>query len=127
PPDADAARLAHRRMREVIRQYCELTKAERDALPADMLDDAKAAVFPSEFADYHAGVLAYSSGEHAAARAAWERLLARPEAERHYRSVQAAFMIGVLGVVENWDDTPRWFEMARDLAQHGFHDDAGLA
>ncbi|HZJ16735.1 MAG TPA: hypothetical protein VFD27_16905, partial [Chthoniobacteraceae bacterium] len=127
PPDADAARLAHQRMREVIREYCELTKAEREALPADVLDDAKKAVFPSEFADYHAGVMAYSSGEHAAARAAWEHLLARPEAERQYRSVQAAYMIGVLGVIENWDDTPRWFEMARDFALRGFHDDAGLA
>lgn len=127
PPDPEAARLAHRRMREVIRQYAGLTKTERAELPGDVLDGARAAVFPSEFADYHAGVLAFSAGEHAAARAAWERLLARPVAGRHYRSVQAAFMIGVLGVVEDWEDTPRWFALARELAQRGFHDEAGLA
>ena len=119
--------MAHRRMRSVIEQYAELKPAERAALPADVLDDARRQVFPSEFADYHEGVLAYSIGEHAKARAAWERLLARPEAERHYRSVQTAFMIGVLAVVENWDDGPCWFALARELAARGFHDDAGLA
>lgn len=127
PPDPDAARLAHRRMREAIRQYADLTKAERANLPVDVLDAARQGVFPSEFADYHEGILAYSGGDHAAARAAWERLLARPEGERRYRSVQAAFMIGVLGVVENWDDAPRWFALARDLTQRAFHDGAALA
>jgi hypothetical protein len=127
PPDPDAARLAHRRMREAIRQYAELTKSELAALPADVLDGARKGEFPSEFADYHEGLLAYSAGEHAAARATWERLLARPEGERRYRSVQAAFMIGVLGVVEDWDDAPRWFALARELTRRGFHDEAGLA
>ena len=127
PPDPEAARFAQRRMREVIGQCAALTKAERAALPDDMTAGVRAEVFPSEFADYHEGVLAYATGEHAVARVAWEHLLARPVGERHYRSVQAAFMIGVLGVVENWDDTPRWFALARELAQHGFHDEAGLA
>ncbi len=127
PPDPAAARLAHRRMREAIQQYADLTKAERADLPADVLDEARKGVFPSEFADYHEGLLGYSAGEHAAARAAWERLLARPGSERRYRSVQAAFMIGVLGVVENWDDAPRWFALARELTQRGFHDEAALA
>ncbi len=127
PSNPETAKQAHRRMRAVIEQYAELKPAERAALPADVLDDARKQVFPSEFADYHEGVLAYSLGEHGKARAAWERLLGRPETERHYRSVQAAFMIGVLAVVEKWDDGPRWFALARDLAGRGFHDDAGLA
>lgn len=127
PPDPEAARLAHRRMREAIRQYAGLTKAEIADLPPDVLDGARKGVFPSEFADYHEGLLAYSAGNHAAARAAWERLLARPEGERRYRSVQAAFMIGVLGVVENWEDAPRWLALARELTQRGFHDGAALA
>ena len=36
-------------------------------------------------------------------------------------------MIGVLGVVENWDDAPRWFALARELTLRGFHDEAALA
>ncbi len=127
PADPEAARLAHRRMREIIRQYAELTDSERAALPSDLLDEVQKTVFPSEFADYHEGLLAYSLGHHAEACAVWERLLARPEEERHYRSVDAAFMIGLLGGVENWNDAPRWFAMARDLAARGFSDSGGLA
>ena len=127
PPDVDAARAAHRRMREILRQGAGLNAAETAALPDDILDDAKRAVFPSEFADYHEGILEYGRMHHAAARAVWERLLARPAAERRYRSVNAAFMIGVLAVVDDLDDAPKWLAMARDLAQRGFHDSGGLA
>lgn len=127
PKDADVARLAHRRLREAIRQYADLTPAERAGLPADVLELARRNVFPSEFADYHEGLLAYSTGDHQRARVVWERLLARPEHERRYRSVQAAFMIGALGVVEDWDDTPEWFARVRDMARHGLPDEAGLA
>jgi tetratricopeptide (TPR) repeat protein len=123
----DAALLAHRRFREAISQYAGLTPDERRAIPLEMLDEARKGTLPSEFNDYHEGLLEYAVGHHAEARARWERLLARPEAERRYRSVPAAFMIGVLGVVENWDDAPRWFAMARDLTQRGFHDESGLA
>ena len=127
PADPVAARVAHERMREAIRQYAELTPEERAALPEGVLEPAKKGIFPSEFADYHEGLLAYSMGDHDGARAIWERLLARPEPERRYRSVAAAFMIAVLGVVEDWDDAPEWFERARDMARRGFPDDAGLA
>jgi len=127
PPDPEAARRAHRRMRGAVRQYQELTDEERKDLPPDFLDQVQEDVFPSEFADYHQGLFEFSMGHHAEACAIWERLLARPEEERHYRSVDAAFMIGVLGCVEDWNDAPRWFALARDLAARGFADDGGLA
>ena len=50
--------------------------------------------FPSEFADYHKGALAYKLGESDEAIDAWNALLNRPADERHYRSVWAAFMLG---------------------------------
>ena len=127
PPDADAARAAHKRMRGVLGQLAGLTAAEGQALPDDVLDDVRKHVFPSEFADYHEGCIAYAKGDHVAARAVWERLLARPEKERRYRSVSAAFMIGVLASVDNLDDAPHWLEKAREFAQKGFPDSTGLA
>lgn len=127
PPDADTARQAHRRMRAVLLEYSQIAPADVAALPEDVLDEIKKDTFPSEFADYHEGALAYAAGQHDNARAIWERLLARPAAERRYRSVPAAFMIGVLGVVEDWDDAPQWFARARKFAQQGFHDGGGLA
>ena len=127
PPDPDGARRAHRRMRNALGQYGELKRADRSALPDDVLDDLRKEVFPSEFADYHEGVFAYGEMDHAKARAVWERLLARPESERRYRSVNAAFMIGVLACVDDLDDAPKWLEMAREFARKGFHDSSGLA
>jgi hypothetical protein len=127
PPDPAAARAAHRRMRGVVAQIPSLKPEDVKALPADFLDDARKNVFPSEFADYHEGALAYARGDHPAARAAWERLLARPAAERHYRSVNAAFMIGVLATVDHLDDADQWLDMTRDLVQQGFRDSSGLA
>ena len=51
-----------------------------------------AAEFDSEFADYHKGAAAYLNQQWGEARAAWENLLKRPEQDRHYRTVWAAFM-----------------------------------
>ena len=131
PPDADAARAAHKRMRGVLGELAGLTAVKGQVLPDDLLDDVlddvRKQVFPSEFADYHEGCIAYAKGDHPAARAVWERLLARPEKERRYRSVSAAFMIGVLASVDNLDDAPQWLEKARELAQKGFPDSTGLA
>lgn len=85
--------------------------------------------FSSEFADYHRGALAYLRGkEHwDEARQAWESLLQRPEAERHYRSVWAAFMLGKLAMKSGSPDAPRWFQRTRQLAKDGFADSLGMA
>ena len=49
---------------------------------------------PGEFDDYLRGAIAYQRDDPGAARAAWEKLLARPAAERRRRSTWAAFMLG---------------------------------
>jgi hypothetical protein len=49
---------------------------------------------PAEFADYLQGAIAYHEGRFEKAGSAWERLLARPAAERRYRSTWAAYMLG---------------------------------
>lgn len=127
PPDPDGARFAHKRMRTTLTQLSGLKPAEGKSLPDDIIDGLRAAVFPSEFADFHEGAFAYGRMDHAKARAVWERLLARPENERRYRTVNAAFMIGVLASVDNQDDAPKWLEAAREFARKGFRDSSGLA
>ena len=57
-------------------------------LPGDLL-----AVLPAEWVDYLQGVDRLHAGDLPGARAAWERLLARPQAERLDRSTWAAYML----------------------------------
>jgi hypothetical protein len=82
---------------------------------------------PGEFADYLDGAVAWYGHDLKTARAAWERLLKRPEGERHFRSTWAAFMLGRLTLRSDPDGAIRRFEQTRDLAQHGFADSLGLA
>jgi hypothetical protein len=86
--------------------------------------------FDSEFADYHRGALAYRSGKSHwdKARSAWEKLLSRRAAERKYRSVWAAFMLGKLAMKsERYPDAIQRFQQTRQLALDGFIDSLGLA
>jgi hypothetical protein len=62
-----------------------------------------------------------------AARAAWEKLLARPESERRQRSTWAAFMLGKATAEKEPAAAVRWFERTRELAGKGFPDPLGLA
>ncbi len=125
--DPVAARLAHKHMRTFLGQLAGLTKEEAAAIPPDIFENLERQEFPSEFADYHRGAVAYARADHTAARAAWEGLLARPEDQRRYRSVDAAFMIGALACADNLDDAGKWLQLTRDLAQKGFHDTSSLA
>lgn len=85
--------------------------------------------FPSEFADYHRGAFAYRQGpEHwAEARQAWENLLQRPAAERHYRTVWATFMLGKMAMKQNDPAAVERFQRTRALAQEGFGDSLHMA
>jgi hypothetical protein len=87
------------------------------------------AEFDSEFADYHRGADAYRLGptHYDDAKKAWQALLNRPAAERHYRSVWAAFMLGKLAMKAGDPDAAKWFEQTRDLARQGFADSLGMA
>jgi hypothetical protein len=83
--------------------------------------------FPSEFADYHRGALAYKTLKSDEARAAWEALLKRPAEERHYRSVWAAFMLGKLALADDDPEAVKWFQATREFAKAGCADPLGLA
>jgi hypothetical protein len=82
---------------------------------------------PAEFADYEKGALAYHLGRMEEARAAWEKLLARPAGERRYRTTWAAYMLGRSAVESDPDAAAKWFGKTRDFAAQGFQDPLGLA
>ncbi len=113
PPDVEKAREAHKTARELVTGGVKLPEE-----------------FDSEFADYHRGAFAFRNGATPfdEARAAWEKLLQRPETERHYRSVWAAFMLGKLAqAVDDHPTAVKWFRRTRELAGKGFADALGLA
>jgi len=82
---------------------------------------------PGEFADYFRGSIAWHQGDFETARSAWNALLTRPAAERHFKSTWAAFMLG-----KSWEETHpsrafSFYQMVRSLAKDGFADNLGLA
>jgi hypothetical protein len=86
------------------------------------------AEFDSEFADYHRGAGAFLNKNWDEARKAWEELLKRPEQDRHYRTVWAAFMLGKLALkTEDYPTASQWFQRTREFAKAGFADSLGLA
>lgn len=84
--------------------------------------------FDSEFADYHRGAGAFHNEKWDEAREAWESLLKRPEQDRHYRTVWAAFMLGRLALkIKDYPTAAQWFQRTREFAKAGFADSLGLA
>lgn len=109
PADAAAATEAHGKARAAL--------DARQPLPGGEAD--------SEFADYHAAALAPEKPE---AVAPWQKLLARPKEQRHYRSVWAAFMLGKNALAaKQWADAAKYFQQCRALARDGFADTPALA
>ncbi|MGZ5022062.1 MAG: hypothetical protein ACXWAX_05725 [Chthoniobacterales bacterium] len=108
PPDPAQASAQHEAARAAI-------NSSAKTLPDE---------FPSEFADYHRGAIASTPEE---ACKIWERLLARPAEERHFRSVWAAFMVGKRFLKEGNPEASAWFQRTRELAQQGFNDSLGMA
>ncbi len=85
---------------------------------------------PVEFAAYLQGALAFRRGDLAAATGHWQRLLALPAGDRHYRSTWAAFMLGRVALrrsPRDLDAAAGWFRRTRELAAGGFADSLGLA
>jgi hypothetical protein len=116
PGDPAKATQQHQSVRALLRHFVSGTQ---------MPDE-----FASEFADYDRGAFAFHQGkEHwDEARAAWEDLLKRPEQDRHYRSVWAAFMLGKLALkAGDYPTSLTWFQRSRELAAAGFADSLGLA
>jgi hypothetical protein len=110
PPDPTKAKEQHKLARGTI----------TSTSPTDEFD--------SEFADYHRGARAFLNKNWDEARKAWEDLLKRPEQDRHYRTVWAAFMLGKLGLKTNdYESASQWFERTREYAKAGFSDSLRLA
>src|SRR5262249_4079969 len=82
---------------------------------------------PGEFEDYLRGAIAWHQGKTGAARAAWEKLLARPAGERRRRSTWGAFMLGRALVDSDPPTAVHWLERSRELAAQGVADPLGLA
>src|SRR5438034_10918481 len=109
PPDPTKAKEQHKLARETI------------------TSTSPTAEFDSEFADYHRGAGAYITKNWQEARNAWEDLFKRPEQDRHYRTVWAAFMLGKLGLKTNdYQSASQWFQRTREFAKAGFADSLGL-
>lgn len=100
-----------------------------DSAPARPTMTAVAAPegLPDEFQDYLEGSVAFYSDNLNAARAAWERLLARPPGERPHRSTWAAYMLGRISLDFDPDRAIACFQQTRALAKGGFKDSLGLA
>ena len=91
---------------------------------------------PGEFADYFEGAIAWHKGDGGSAEMAWERLLQLPPAERQFKSVWAAYMLGTAwdsddrntNTVNTADDDRalKYFQQVNELARQGFADSAGL-
>ena len=148
-PDEEAGRICSEQERE-RRRLVELVEAQKarkeshSAEPRDPTspDEPSQAVapapfylqvvegLPDEFADYFEGFIVWHNPaltDKQAARTCWERLLARPEAERRYKSTWAAFMLG-----KSWEEADpakaaSFFKQVRDLARQGYRDTLGLA
>ena len=115
--DKKEALAIHRKARDIIANANEGTKDA--ALPVEVA---------SEFADYHQGALGMKTGDAAVARVAWEKLLARPAAERKYRSTWATYMLAKLALDQkNYPQAIQLFQQTRELAKQGFADSLGLA
>ncbi len=85
---------------------------------------------PGEFADYFEGFIAWQNPavtDKQTARSAWERLLARPQGERKYKSTWAAFMLGKSWEKSDPEKAVSYFKQVRDLARQGYRDSLGLA
>ena len=119
PSDLAKAKQQHKDARDVI---ATLYGTQTNANPA------LAPEFDSEFADYHRGASAYLNKQWDDARKAWEDLLKRPEQDRHYRTVWAAFMLGKVALkTSDYQTAAQWFQRTRELAAAGFTDSLGLA
>lgn len=87
-------------------------------------------LLPAEFADYLEGASAWHNPalvDKGMAREAWERLLARPAAERKFKSTWAAFMLAKSWDKEEPEKAVEYFRQVRELVRRGFVDSLGLA
>ena len=117
PPDPEKARQDHQAVRDLVSKTNDKTA---NPFPEE---------YDSEFADYDRGAFAYRRGKEHWPEAAkiWLQLLQRPEAERHYRTVWALFMLGKIALKSGDPEAVTWFRKTREAAKSGFADSLGMA
>lgn len=110
PPDPDLAA----RQNTAVRAFLNSAPDKAAPMPAE---------FDSEFHDYHVGALAYRRGDANGATSQLEKLLARPAAERHCRTIWALYMLARIAedAGENDKAIARCQELRR-VAAAGFAD-----
>lgn len=104
PPDVELARKQNKEARAFL--------ASSPDKEARMPDE-----YPSEFRDYHVGALAYCRQDMDAARKAFDALLARPPAERHYRTIWALYMLARMEGDAEKTDADKVIARCREIRQ----------
>ena len=144
--ELERIRREHAGARGKLRKYLAEKEARENLLPwqretGENPDDEKSGPpkfptiempngLPKEFCDYLEGALAWHNPavqDKAAARQAWERLLARPTEERRFKSTWAAFMLAKAWEEEDHEQAVTYCKQVRELAAHAFEDSVGLA
>lgn len=127
--ETKAKRLAAAEREDVrfaLRQAGWATSAIESAL-TNYRRDAPPERSPREFRLYAQGAKAWHEGRTDDALAAWEELLRLPEAERQFRTVWAAYMIGRATCDAAPERALAAFALARTARGHGFVDSQELA
>ena len=115
PPDPALATRQH----AAARAFINATPEPAAPLPPE---------FDSEFSDYHRGALAYRRDDMKAARAAFDELLARPAAARHYRTTWALYMLARVAAKEKaTDQVIACCQQVRQAVAAGFVDSTHCA
>ncbi len=104
---------------------------ETPAPPAPEVPLFKApANLPAEFAYYLEGAISWhnpAGTEKLKAREAWEKILQLPEAERHFKSTWAAYMLGKYWEKTDPEKAATYFAQVRSLARNRYSDSLQLA
>ena len=106
-------------------QFRNLTNDLSVAAPPVALDPP--AGLPREFDHYARGMVAYRLGRVASARDWWRALLQLPSADRQFKSIWAAYMLGRTQPDDEATMAAAWYGLVRDLAAHGYRDSLDLA
>ena len=147
PPDIEFICNEHQRQRQILaaaieahqrweashsynQNYPAMTDDPADATPPAFPEVRVVEGLPVEFADYFEGFIAWYNPavtDKQSARAPWERLLARSDGERRYKSTWAAFMLGKSWEEQDPEKALGYFKLVRELVGQGYRDSLGLA
>ncbi len=82
---------------------------------------------PREFELYLHGATAWHANDIKAARKSWLAVMDLPKAQRKYRTVWAAYMLGRSYIIKDQPKAVTWFKSTRKFVGEGFPDSLGLS